>query len=303
MAQNTYDAYGTGNISHLSPFGYCGEYLDSETGFVYLRNRYYDPSIGRFISEDPIKSGTNWYVYCENNPIRYTDSFGLDKNLDDYINANYAGKMTVTVAISRPVPNSRAVATINSSGMLDNGHSFLRLDGGNGNVKYLGLAPTEKSLTKMLLAEDVGGKMVDDSLSPWNVARVFELNSDQYNDLSAFLASAESSTPNYNIRDYNCTTFAVEGLKKAGINSYRIGIYEHSWTLPDNLYEQLKGYSARGKIPTWIATATVRTMGRFDGYTPADAAQDLKGSEGTTLLQYDSTGVKTIQNQVYWYSK
>lgn len=236
-------------------------------------------------------------------PIQYTDFLGLDKNLDDYINANYAGKMTVTVAISRPVPNSGAVATINSNGMLDNGHSFLRLDDGNGNIKYLGLAPTEKSLTKMLLAEDVGGKMVDDALSTWNVARVFELNSDQYNNLSAFLLSAESSAPNYNIRDYNCTTFAVEGLKKAGINSYRIGIYEHSWTLPDNLYEQLGNYSARGKIPAWIATAAVWTMGRFDGYTPADAAQDLKGSEGTTLLQYDLTGVKAIQNRVYWSGK
>jgi hypothetical protein len=41
-------------------------------------------------------------------------------------------------------------------------------------------------------------------------------------------------------------------------------------------------------------------MGRFYGYTPADAAQDLKGSEGKTLLQYDSTGVKAIQNYVYF---
>ena len=38
----------------------------------------------------------------------------------------------------------------------------------------------------------------------------------------------------------------------------------HSWALPDNLYEQLKEYSARGKILTWIATAAVWTMGRFD---------------------------------------
>ena len=27
---------------------------------------YYDPSTGRFISEDPIRDGLNWYVYCEN---------------------------------------------------------------------------------------------------------------------------------------------------------------------------------------------------------------------------------------------
>ena len=51
-----YDAYG--NQIHgetPDPFGYCGEYYDSETGLIYLRNRYYDPSVGRFISED-----THW---------------------------------------------------------------------------------------------------------------------------------------------------------------------------------------------------------------------------------------------------
>ena len=78
LAQNIYDAYGAGNISHLSPFGYCGEYFDSETGFVYLRNRYYDPNTGRFISQDPIKDGDNWYVYANNNPVKYIDPLGLD---------------------------------------------------------------------------------------------------------------------------------------------------------------------------------------------------------------------------------
>ena len=56
---------------------YCGEYYDVESGFIYLRNRYYDPSIGRFITEDPAQSGTNWYVYANNNPLTYIDPWGL----------------------------------------------------------------------------------------------------------------------------------------------------------------------------------------------------------------------------------
>ena len=50
------------------------------SGLIYLRARYYDPSIGRFISEDPIRSnkgGGNWYTYCANNPVRFTDPSGL----------------------------------------------------------------------------------------------------------------------------------------------------------------------------------------------------------------------------------
>ncbi|HCC06748.1 MAG TPA: hypothetical protein DEP72_01090 [Clostridiales bacterium] len=38
-----------------NPFRYCGEYHDQETGNIYLRARYYDSSIERFISEDSYK--------------------------------------------------------------------------------------------------------------------------------------------------------------------------------------------------------------------------------------------------------
>ena len=53
-----YDAYGKErgiSPADENPFRYSGEYFDSETGFIYLRNRYYDPSSARFISED-----THW---------------------------------------------------------------------------------------------------------------------------------------------------------------------------------------------------------------------------------------------------
>lgn len=59
-------------------FQYCGEYTDLCSGLIYLRNRYYDPSIGRFISEDPVKDGLNWYVYCGNDPVNNIDPLGTD---------------------------------------------------------------------------------------------------------------------------------------------------------------------------------------------------------------------------------
>ena len=301
-----YDAFG--NYSEetdspkKNPFRYCGEYTDDETGLVYLRNRYYDPAIGRFITEDPVKDRLNWYAYCGNNPINFTDSWGLDPALDEYIRNNYSGTMTVTLAVARPVPNSREVAQITSDGELYNGHSFLRLDDGNGNVKYLGLAPTKKSLKKMLLAKDVGGKMVNDENSEWNVAKVYTIDKEKYNLLLSFMNSSEKNAPSYNIESYNCTTWAVDGLERAGISSYVIGTYEHHWTLPSDITSQLDSYSAKPKwLPSSVGGAAVNLlMGGFYGYTPADAAQDLKSAEGTTLLQYDSTGVKTIRNKSYW---
>jgi RHS repeat-associated protein len=76
-----YDPFGNqlGTISSTdnNPYRYCGEYYDTESGYTYLRARYYDPKIGRFINEDPIFDGDNWYRYANNNPIMYIDPSGL----------------------------------------------------------------------------------------------------------------------------------------------------------------------------------------------------------------------------------
>lgn len=65
-----------------NPIKYAGEYYDDELEMIYLRARYYDPSIGRFTSHD-INEGEisnpldmNRYVYCRNNPIKYVDPSG-----------------------------------------------------------------------------------------------------------------------------------------------------------------------------------------------------------------------------------
>ena len=79
--QYGYDAFGVeigGDDTDTNPFRYCGEYQDLSSSLIYLRNRYYDPSIGRFISEDPAKDGLNWYAYCAGNPVMLVDPWGLD---------------------------------------------------------------------------------------------------------------------------------------------------------------------------------------------------------------------------------
>ena len=83
QAGNTYyhyDAFGNeqnASPTDANPFRYCGEMFDKETTTYYLRARYYAPRTGRFITEDPIRSGLNWYTYCENNPIMFIDPLGL----------------------------------------------------------------------------------------------------------------------------------------------------------------------------------------------------------------------------------
>ena len=80
-----YDSFGNHDASEndMNPFRYCGEYYDRRTGFVYLRNRFYNTSAGRFISEDPVRDGINWYVYCGNDPVNCIDPLGLWEDGDE----------------------------------------------------------------------------------------------------------------------------------------------------------------------------------------------------------------------------
>ena len=71
-------------------FRYCGEYFDKETGTIYLRARYYDPTIGRFITEDSYWGkdndplSLNLYTYCYSNPINRFDPSGHRAELGFY---------------------------------------------------------------------------------------------------------------------------------------------------------------------------------------------------------------------------
>lgn len=53
-------------INMIAQICHNGQYEDHEIGLVYLRNRYYDLSIGRVITEDSANDGLNWYVYSLN---------------------------------------------------------------------------------------------------------------------------------------------------------------------------------------------------------------------------------------------
>ncbi len=56
-----------------------GKYLDEVTGLYYNQARWYDPTLGRFISESPIAPfSEEEYVYCGNDPVNSIDINGLD---------------------------------------------------------------------------------------------------------------------------------------------------------------------------------------------------------------------------------
>jgi RHS repeat-associated protein len=64
--------------SDFIPFRYQGQYEDTETGLYYNRHRYYDPGMGRYVSQDPIalQGGDNLYAYVHD-PNLQIDIFGM----------------------------------------------------------------------------------------------------------------------------------------------------------------------------------------------------------------------------------
>jgi RHS repeat-associated protein len=83
IERNDYEPYGAViGQPNKNGIGYTGHMMDGATGLTYMQQRYYDQSIGRFLSVDPVtanaENGSNFnrYKYASNNPYKFTDPDG-----------------------------------------------------------------------------------------------------------------------------------------------------------------------------------------------------------------------------------
>jgi RHS repeat-associated protein len=75
--KNECDAFGFG-LTDVIPYAYAGKRYDAETGLVYFGKRFYDPSLRRWLTLDPMGPAdhSNLYQYVFNNPFYYRDPSG-----------------------------------------------------------------------------------------------------------------------------------------------------------------------------------------------------------------------------------
>ena len=76
-----YDPYGnptTTGTAVANPFQYAGQFVDLQSGLMYLRARWYDPTTAQFLSSDPITYITRHpYLYAMGDPMNRIDTSGL----------------------------------------------------------------------------------------------------------------------------------------------------------------------------------------------------------------------------------
>ncbi len=216
------------------------------------------------------------------------------KTLDDYLKANYSGKMTVTMLIQQPVVGERTVIDFNSDRSV--GHTFIRIDVGEGVVIYRGFYPAQAlDIKQIALKKDVesvlnieGNALDSENNHPWDIAKVFEINSQQSKNILNFISKYNEK---YNMVDNNCTTFAVNALKSGGINSSTI---EHKWILPDDTKDIVIG--GLPKLIPFKDQIAEKLINGLYGYTPADAGEDIRGETGIYLTQ-DKDGIRVFTNR------
>jgi RHS repeat-associated protein len=116
VATYSYDPYGnptgtTGSV--INPFRYAGDYTDTETGFLYLRARHYDPATAEFLQRDPaIAITAEAYGYVGGNPLNVTDPNGENWLSDRVSSATKAAKIAATFVYRNPTLAAGIVAGV-----------------------------------------------------------------------------------------------------------------------------------------------------------------------------------------------
>jgi RHS repeat-associated protein len=170
---DTYNYEAFGNLisatgTTTNNYGYSGERFDSDLGAYHLRERYYSPQRGRFLTTDPFAGfidrpqTLHKYNYVHGDPVNYTDPSGLTETLEHHLNV-------VRLQIQTKLPCIRAIASItipNAGGVIRSFVStkpeiYYRVFSGTNRVgPYLfKVIPKSRALARL-----------GASLPPWNQA-------------------------------------------------------------------------------------------------------------------------------------
>ncbi|MCX8129196.1 MAG: carboxypeptidase regulatory-like domain-containing protein [Clostridia bacterium] len=176
---------------------------------------------------------------------------------------------TVAILVEQPVPGTRTVIDFNSARSV--GHTFIRVDFGDGRIYYKGFWPKNAlSQKEILLKTDVDGEVRDDNTSLWDIGKKYKITTEEAEKVYNFMINYNGD---YNMVTNNCTTVAVQALQSIGIAS---PTSQHNWTLPPNTKSIVE--NGLPKLVPGKGTIADYLLKDLNGYTPADAGEDIRAT-------------------------
>jgi len=240
----------------------------------YLQSRYYDPALGRFLNADIAEFAAaeskplnpNLYCYCQNNILTAFDP---------------SGHIKLEIHVQVPRVNSTVVWAY-KNGAFTAGHAYVVLDPegdrtlNNGKKIARGFRPKTNRTAWVAIGRVSVKGLIENQVKLRYDSRVcYSITKKQFTKVRNFLYA--TNPPKYNVVSYNCATFALDALNKAGI---RYKFKKHFWNigLPAHLLSAalfVSGFS-RLMSTTKFAAATFLFSFSFSyGYTPARLAYDI----------------------------
>jgi RHS repeat-associated protein len=199
-----YDPFGTVRSTTgaaSSEFQFANEQKDSETGLTNLRARYYDPTLGRFISRDKMlghlrfPQSLNRFVYASNNPLRNLDPSGYDDGecgCDSYNNEEPPPDPDPNVGAGDPYGEGGSMST-GSSGTADNSTPDAGAPSEDGQTKQDTIDQIQSLCSggcEVLSYENNYAGLGDASLDGLSLDQLSQATLDQARDAVAGVASA-----------------------------------------------------------------------------------------------------------------
>ena len=238
-------------------FGYAGKPYDPVTGLSDYGFRDYAPSLARFTTVDPIRDGSNWYAYCNSDPVNYVDMWGL-KPVEGM--SPQEKMCTVILYNTDPTPGSNEI--VNSSSNV--GHSWIGIEGLQHNTLSLGWGYSDgdprlgSSVTGALLDT----KELNESAGAPTSSYQIRMTTQQAQKIVNYYDNLESKKVKYNLGGAsndsvalatNCTESAVLSLiTSGGLSSFEKEKLEQPFqrwedTYPNPLPSDVKDIGAMAK--------------------------------------------------------
>jgi RHS repeat-associated protein len=191
-------------LAEDDPYGFRGQYgyyTDAETNLILCMHRYYDPEAGRWLTRDPIgyEGGMNLYEYCGGEPVGRRDIFGLAYWF--YVLSDAGGKhLRICLSNTDPVFVSWWGFYINEKRASGGGSSAGSSSGkGPGFVQVLDNPSLQQITDGRILAR--------------------ELSRSEYSEVMRSIEALSNTHPPYDVRNYNCATWAAQVIGTAKIAS------------------------------------------------------------------------------------